>query len=380
VGAIFVLLDNIFVFGTDRDTVMKCLQHIRGNCRECGVWEKAASEQTLPGVVALSLDQEEVVLECFGIEFSGKGFRVAAKTFDSFEATFNDATLTRRDASSRQGKLAWFLRARGESFLEHEWFHELYSVINPRAGEGWDSLFTPQSLGTRWPELREKWVRLGERAKTDRSWVCFPQFKPQQAAFFVSDVAGEGLGCVVRFKQYASGLELAAQDAVQIVRRDTATTNIAIHELRTFRVGIEACSNAKDFFYKDIVVGGIDNRVAQAWIACMWSDLAEARHELRLIRDALQKPHRSGKDYPRRLIVVRVPTGDIYADIPTRWAARTAEAWDGKPRLPDEKHRFAATTRALLSGQEYGVLATMESGKRQYQVDPAVGEQRQREE
>jgi hypothetical protein len=78
VGAVFVLLDNVYIFGHDEAVVQACLDWTRANCRDCGVWEKPqdAAIGRLPEVVILTPGSDATCVECFGIEFSGLGFRV----------------------------------------------------------------------------------------------------------------------------------------------------------------------------------------------------------------------------------------------------------------------------------------------------------------
>ena len=361
VGAIFVLLDNIFIIGSEREAIDAALAHIRANRDRFGVWEKADSNGSVPGVVELVRGRPAPSVEFAGVEVSGLGFRVARKTFHQYDPAV-PRSLTHRNLATYSGKLYWYMRLRCERFLEHEWMIDVMRLVTPQDGNYDKELVLPDRLAHLLTEKGKEALK-----EDESSWLCLAPWHAKsgqrpRVALFASDAAGQRANnssctAALGFERRADGWQPRWPGCTAASRH----ANIAISELEAYVVGVEQERDRRgesDWAQVEVVIGAIDNRVAEGWIERFWADDPEARQQLRRLLGVLGN---------RRCATVRVTSEQNVADIPTRRAPGepfSATECDGQP---DGPLRMAATMAVLMQAIDTINFGT--TGKQSERVD-----------
>lgn len=377
VGAIFIIFDNVFIIGSDKTAVSGVLDYIRRNVIKFGVWEKAESDGTLPTVQTLVRNRSSPSVEFAGVEVSGKGYRVTAKTFRKYVNDF-ELRLTRRELASRAGKVYWFMRVSNYIFLEHPIMMDILQNIAPQGAETYDSFTTITD------DQRLFLCSMASQAMSrddSTSWHILPTWgglfcSQPRVAFFASDAAGwqlHGRSCIatIGFTFNSSPVPSPRWPGFTF---DSEEKEIAVRELEGYVKGVaeERGKLGPDAWARiHVVIGAIDNRVAEGWIERFFSENERARCLLLQLRQILGSC---------RCATVRVTSEQNLADIPTRRAAAdgpfTREEFECCNQGPA---RLDATIRVLLQAAKSINISTTGRLAETLQPDPPAGAQRERE-
>ena len=167
-GAIFVLIDNIFIFTPDQRRAQAWRRRIIGSANKFRATLKHPEKtQHVPAghvegfidnndhavnFVEIKRDSDATSIEFSGILFSGKGRRLSRDIAEvaQLEAENGAWTGSYREAASIMSHIMWFFRVHDRCLLDYEEFMSLYSSTHPKTGAGWGAKcdLTPEDTAT----------------------------------------------------------------------------------------------------------------------------------------------------------------------------------------------------------------------------------------
>jgi hypothetical protein len=270
------------------------------------------------------------------------------------------------------------MRVSNYIFLEHPIMMDILQNIAPQGAETYDSFTTITD------DQRLFLCSMASQAMSrddSTSWHILPTWgglfcSQPRVAFFASDAAGwqlHGRSCIatIGFTFNSSPVPSPRWPGFTF---DSEEKEIAVRELEGYVKGVaeERGKLGPDAWARiHVVIGAIDNRVAEGWIERFFSENERARCLLLQLRQILGSC---------RCATVRVTSEQNLADIPTRRAAAdgpfTREEFECCNQGPA---RLDATIRVLLQAAKSINISTTGRLAETLQPDPPAGAQRERE-
>jgi hypothetical protein len=400
VGAVFVLLDNVFFIGSDKAIVQAAVAHFRKNCRECNVWIKGEGLDRTEDQIR---EQPEVrddfvvtitpageTVEFCGITFGYDGWCVADKAFG---AVMSDIPRhpTYRQVAAILGRCLWDMRVRVVDMLTDDCrqFMALYHKMIPDSPEKWDEPMTDLTDADFALLQRQS---ASARARFSRgplpSWTMPRASEAHRCHFWSCDAAGAADAADEYFGRAAVYLgprplsnSRDIDEARMFCEPGARVPFIDIEELEAARLAIESAATMPGWDEVVLFVILEDNTTVESWLARSYADSPRAVALLRRIRELLGSRRRVG--------TIGIDTTLQFGDVGTRHPRLELDA-EGRPvrgwrSLGGEAvRRYEATIATAIMGFPALTVAFGDGRPGQVHrpaapVQPAVQERRQRQ-
>jgi hypothetical protein len=358
IGAVFVLLDNVFIVGNNKTVVQDATAHLREACKKCNVVIKGEGKDVGGKEVAdneITTMKQDSTIDFCGIAFGFNSWRVSEKAFGKLEATLPDV-VTHRQAAAILGCGMWGKRVRLVDMLrpENRKFMALYGRVAPTGDDCWDS---PLDLTEE--ERRVLQLTITE-ALMKESQGCLPLWEAptikdtSQYQVWACDAAGGLVGYRGRAAAFmGSRVLLDGQlDDVQMICEPATYSRIEVDELHAVVMVLRQAAKMPGWAQVKLVIIVEDNTTVEAWLDRGYTETEAAIPLLREIFTILTPA--------RRLSTVGVDTTVQFADVGTRDALPMDEA--GRPRcgwsdVDQAADRFAKTRDAVRRSFATAALA-----------------------
>ena len=352
-GAVFVLIDNIFVVTKNEAAKIAWKRRIFKNSNELG-----ATLKTLHPEKQQEIDKrfdEQVfkkkdvgnrnTITFSGIEFGRYGRR--PKDMISEDEQLEDTSTsswegTYREVASIFGQILWNFRIRGERLLFKDDFMELYSEKGfPRNVDGWDDKVKIDGQGFK--VLQDAYRSCIDGFKK-REFVEYQKFRDQRSyALVVSDAALER----EKATNMMGGMFIShkgvknQQEYPYYFSMNHSEEQIALAELKAVVETVRKVIHSASGDRPDIFLIAVDSMAAKGMISRGYSRVRRARELLRELDELIDG---------RRCLVMYVKSEDNPADAPSRttnkeeiWNKDQQEKWE-KIRDTLEGHLKCART------------------------------------
>lgn len=383
VGAIFVVIDNIFIVCRDKNLIKKWKTRLQGTCDEVNATlKKAEGEEDPLKIVTLRRESLSSAIcdesvEFMGIEFEYARWRTVGKRERSLDPL--NEKMTKRELCSLLGEVHWDLRVRRQPALSHGPILLLHKLATPKTNdnETWDSAteLRPEERSTLeaavveartrpWCQRLAAWNSKGgiiRRFAVDASLE-----KPtdtsaglRKIGIVDMDLGGSPSTCLWYQAEhedpYIGVAELRAAVGAVSAIMVPAKLNMSKVSTTAAAASCEEKKERDDDSNSDvrlILIAG-DSLCAKGWIERGYSDRGDARELLSELRERLGSV--------TRMMYIYVPSKMNVADGPSRWniedkrELRRLHNWTiGIPGDKDEAE-FAEqykATKSILDGME----------------------------
>lgn len=367
-GAVFVLIDNIFIVTTNEQVANAWKQRIHENCfhKERGFAATLKCINDAPGVAEIDKyfdtkafskkDKSNNTTIIFsGIEFGRYGRRPKDE-IDAVDTFEHDANVewhgTFRELASIFGQLMWNYRVRGESLLQKEEFMSLYSEEGfPRGDKDWDSTTI---IGNENYKLLRAAYKECRKNFQDRIFVPYNEILEQNTfAIIVADAALEEDkdtqdnlmgGMWLSHEHMKKGISKP-----EIMSRAHGENQIAVAELQALVSTIREMHKSSKT-KPDVYLVATDSMAAKGMIARGYSRVKRARELLRELMTEIGD---------RGLVIMYVESEKNPADAPSRekdekehWNDKQEKLWNEvkkqlQDHLPFACSTFSSTTKRV---------------------------------
>lgn len=322
-GAVFILIDNIFVLCTNKEMAERWRSRIVETTNKFGATLKR-SDQTEELVIPNKSDDVEFktlqwgkaaddgsnTIKFSGIEFSGLGRRTATEMSEFNIPKEDEAAEWKtnfRDFASFLGQCLWRLRVAGKTMLEIEDFVDLYGFAYPRENlkEKWNSETTIQQEQL---QIIRKYLKICNENK----WVPHDtNLQEIKRTFFLATDASGG-------EQRGVGIVFGENDADRLEMSWTVFGDVHDHaviafgELKAALLGlVEIAKKKQNRKTGALVMLAIDNIAALHMIKRGYSPRPEAREILKEMMKLL-------KENNMKLMLQYIKSAENPADEPSR--------------------------------------------------------------
>jgi hypothetical protein len=343
-GAIFVLIDNIFIFTSKMSVANLWRRRIVVNANRFQATLKHPSttvgQQVVPPdhngrdfipnnthaveFVTIRRDAEEPTTVFSGIRFSGVGRKLArdikdAPALDDDEVQEWKGTF--RQAASIMSQIMWSFRIHGISLLDAlpEAFMGLYSDTQPKHGCPWGGTTTlgPEATST---------LRAAYRMARKNAWTIHdaPPRMPDRIIYAATDASGPprlGIGLVFQ-PQSEVQREFTCRLPPFCISERHCYQNIVLGELHAvlrLLIALDDAISKGLISAADLIMLAIDSMGAKGMIERGYSKNADARKILRDIRERLKR---------RSLFLMYISSKQNPSDDPSRFLAFLQEKWN----------------------------------------------------
>lgn len=324
-GAVFVLIDNIFVISPRAEVAMAWRSRIvdsanRFNAKLKHIVPKGekddgyARQNTCQDVqvVTLRFGDPSTTIDFAGITFSGAGRRVAKPPTGPNPVTSGGLWRpTHTDLASLMGQLLWCERVHGTPMLELQEFIEIYQYATPPADSGWGRITqVPAPSQRALSELYDR--RSGKNAEQYSPYPRVIEINDADVYLGASDAEGgelKGVGFVYKKLTHSQG-EWTVVDRSQV--ESHGADRIAIGELQALLSLVETilAHDGRENAPKLIMVA-VDNMSVIGMVRRAYSESPQARPWLKKLFELLKKN-------ASKLFVSYIASAKNPADAPSR--------------------------------------------------------------
>lgn len=369
VGAIFVVIDNIFIVCSDYELICKWQERLRRTTDYVNAKLKGDDNPLKIATLrresstAENLPSESV--EFMGINFEYRRWNTVEKRERIIDPRATD--LTKRKLCSLLGEAHWDLRVRRIAALELGPFLELHQLAMPNisAGETWDSPVTLKD-----GSQRDVLINIIEDARKHLFCERQSPWNPKGGIIkrFAVDASLEVPSDSSRGLRQLGIVDMDSEGSPSICKwysADHEDDYIGVAELRAAVKAVKDAMVGGDDQVCLVLMAG-DSLCAKGWIERGYSKRLEARELLSELRSHLGSS--------TRLMYVYVPSEDNVADGPSRWSKEECSRlrrWKGwiigatqkmltKDTFAD---RYEATKKILDEIQVLGCAVALKQGR-----------------
>jgi len=407
-GAIFVLIDNIFIITKNKTVRDNWESRIWNMCGEFGATLKEAKQNSSSTSTSTSNNQspsfkyferadfikkeDPTSIVFSGIEFTKVGRRTA-EPIDEIESLNNNNNNiwegTYRELASILGQCMWTYRVRGTKMLDLEKLLDLYSEkAFPRGNQSWDDKVDIinnnhfNTLQFHYKDCRENRNFIPyEKVHKQESWALIATdaaLKSNEKEVEQDQAVGEEeknfIGGYIlhpnnnkklKINTNQNIIEPPETDVSLAFKQEHEEEGIALAELLAAVVGVEKTFELFPDDPPDVFMLAIDSMAAKGMISRGFSRLPRARELLRRLFRLLDG---------RKLFVMYVESENNPADAPSRdkpwkeiFGEKYLEQWEKTKQRLIQNIPFARTT-ALFSGKQV-VQGAKEKTRRQREAE-----------